>query len=72
MHMNMKRIVQGLELAVLMSAGVASAQTDTTTATPAVGDTGSGGNATANIILLGTSAIVAIGGTAYLARKHAR
>ena len=50
MHMNMKRIVQGLALAVLMS----------------------GGNATANIILLGTSAIVAIGGTAYLARKHAR
>lgn len=67
--MSTKNIARALALGILLTAGVVSAQTDATS-TPGVGNTGAGGNSAANMILLGTSAVVAIGGTAYLARKQ--
>ncbi|MDB5237904.1 MAG: hypothetical protein JWM46_174 [Candidatus Kaiserbacteria bacterium] len=69
--MKVKNIAPIVALAMLLSAGVASAQTTAST-TPGVGNTGAGGDSAANMLLLGTSALVAIGGTAYLARKQVK
>jgi hypothetical protein len=46
-----------------------SATTDTTGTTPAAPNTGAGGDAAANLAMLGASALVAAGGAVYLARS---
>ena len=67
-----KKIVSSAALAVLLSAGAVAAQststaTDTTVGTP---NTGAGGMSTANLMLLGGSAAVAVVGAVLLARKR--
>ncbi len=52
-----------------MVAGIASAQTSTTT--PGIPNTGLGGDMLANVLLLVASAAIALGGLAYLSRKWA-
>ena len=46
-----------------------TAATGTTGTTPGVPNTGAGGDAAGNLAILGASALVAIGGAAYLARQ---
>jgi hypothetical protein len=53
-------------------AGIASAQTTTGSSTPGVPNTGAGGDMLTNILLLATSAAVALIGLAYLGRKWAQ
>lgn len=80
----MKKIISGLALsAVLLGAPLAFAQTTTgsttytttgsasTTAstTPGVPNTGAGGDAAQNLLLLGISAAVALAGIAYLSAR---
>lgn len=72
-----KLIVSLITLSFLVSAGVAFAQTPTTTdtgavtpvttATPGTPNTGAGGDASVNLLMLAVSGIVLIGGVAYLA-----
>lgn len=67
-----KNVLATGALAVLLIAGPAFAQTASTTddTTPGTPNTGSGGNATANMVLLTGSALVAVGGVAALARRR--
>lgn len=62
----MKKLIGATALAFLLSAGVASAQSTTTPGTP---DTGQGGDAVTQLMLLGAAAVVAVGGAAYLTRS---
>jgi len=63
--------------ALLFGAPVAFAQTTTTTgttdttvtSTPGAPNTGAGGDATANVLLLGISGLVVVAGGAYFARR---
>lgn len=50
-------------------AGIASAQTTTSSTTPGVPNTGAGGDLFTNLLLLATAAAVALIGLAYLSRK---
>ncbi len=74
--MTAKKFVTTAALTVMLLAGSAAAQTGTTSTstlddvTPGTPNTGSGGNAVANIILLTGSAAIALGGAAYLARRR--
>jgi hypothetical protein len=52
-------------------AGIASAQTTTSTTTPGVPNTGLGGDVMSNVFLLAASAAIALIGLAYLSRKWA-
>ncbi len=52
-------------------AGIASAQTTTSSTTPGVPNTGLGGDMLANIFLLATSAAIALIGLAYLSNRWA-
>lgn len=54
---------------LLLSASSVGAQTTTATTTPGTPNTGAGGNG-ANMLLLGTSALVALAGAGYLARRY--
>lgn len=69
-----KRVLATGALAALLIAGPAFAQTASTTddTTPGTPNTGSGGNAAANMVLLTGSALVAIGGVTMLARRRAQ
>jgi len=80
-----KHIIIALAAIVLMTTGaVASAQTSTTTigatttgsvTTPGVPNTGMGGDATTNWLILATSGIVVLAGIGYIAtrpRKESR
>lgn len=78
--MTVGKIISSAALATILlagGAGIAMAQTTTTTGTTGttgtvgVPNTGAGGDAAVNILLLGTSALIAIGGGSYLARKLA-
>jgi hypothetical protein len=55
-----------------LAAGIASAQTTTSSTTPGVPNTGGGGDLMANIFLLATSAAIALIGLAYLSRRWAK
>lgn len=69
-----KKIIHAAALTVLFLAGSAAAQTSSsspaTTASPGTPNTGSGGNAAVNILVLTGSAAVALSGLAYLARRR--
>lgn len=69
-HMSLRNMVSAAALAVLLSAGAASAQTTTSTTTPGTPNTGVGGSATTNAIVLGSTAAIALLGAAYIARKR--
>ncbi len=59
-----------LFFAALLTAGtVANAQTTIATTTPTVPSTGQGGNMLVNILILGSSALIAVAGVTYLIRK---
>ncbi len=53
-------------ISVLTLGGAVAASAQTGTTTPGTPDTGVGGNATSSMILLGTSALAALGAGAYL------
>lgn len=58
-------------LTMLLAAGSAAAQTTTTaTDTPGTPNTGSGGNAAMNVVLLTGSAALALGGVYALTRRR--
>lgn len=61
----LKKIVNGAAAATLLAAGFASAQTTTSTTTPGVPNTGAG-DVALNAVILGISAMIAIGGALYL------
>jgi|GEM_PF-2134407 len=68
-----------LGLLLLGAAGMVSAQTPTTTpttpppaATPGVPNTGAGGGAGANMLILGASALVSLAGAGYLIASKRR
>lgn len=77
------KLAAGLALTtLLLSGGVAYAQTSTgttdsgvqtadsgTTSVPGAPNTGTGGDATTTALLIGVAALVALGGIAYLARN---
>lgn len=65
--MSLKKFLGGTTAAFLFSAGLAAAQTSTTTV--GVPDTGVGGDIL-NLVLLAVSAAVAIGAAFYLARQR--
>lgn len=70
--MSAKKIINTAALTILLLAGSAAAQSTTTPTdtVPGTPNTGSGGNAPANIILLTGSAAVALGGIATLLRRR--
>jgi hypothetical protein len=73
--MTAKKIITTGALAMLLIAGPAFAQTSTSSTTddlttPGTPNTGSGGNAAANVLLLTGSAAVALGGLAMLSRRR--
>jgi LPXTG-motif cell wall-anchored protein len=64
----LKKLVNGAAAATLFAAGIASAQTTTattSTTTPGVPNTGAGDIAL-NAVILGISAMIAVGGALYL------
>jgi LPXTG-motif cell wall-anchored protein len=63
----LKKLVNGAAAATLLAAGFASAQTTATTSTttPGVPNTGAG-DIILNAMILGVSAMIAIGGALYL------
>lgn len=61
----LKKFVNGAAAASLFVAGIASAQTTTSTTTPGVPNTGAGDIAL-NAVILGISAMIAVGGALYL------
>jgi len=61
----LKKIVNGAAAATLLAAGFASAQTTTATTTPGVPNTGAG-DIVLNAMILGVSAMIAVGGALYL------
>jgi len=70
--MNYKKVLGALTiLGALATGGTALAQTTTTSTTSSPGspNTGAGGTAAENLALLGGSALVAVAGAAYLARR---
>lgn len=72
-----KRIAGGaMGLAVgtllALAAPLTFAQTTTPTTTPTAPSTGAGGNATANVVVLGVSALALLAGGVYLARTRAK
>lgn len=68
--MRSAKIISALALvAALSSAGVVAAQTTTATTTPGTPETGVGGDVAGNLALLGSSALVALAGAAYISRK---
>ena len=72
-HMNTLKKTATISAATLMAwlvAGIASAQTTTSSTTPGIPNTG-GGDVLTNILLLATSAAIALIGLAYLSRKWA-
>lgn len=66
--MSTKKFLGAAALAFLMTSGIASAQATTSTTTPGTPNTGVGGSATINLILLGSTAAIALAGFAYLSR----
>jgi len=60
----LKKIVNGAAAATLLAAGIASAQTTSTT-TPGVPNTGAG-DIVLNAMILGVSAMIAVIGAVYL------
>lgn len=75
MRLNTKLIVSAAAAPLLLLAGTALAQTTTDTGTlgtttPAVPNTGAGGDLAANLTLLGTTGLAALAGGTYLARKR--
>jgi hypothetical protein len=70
------KFISAATLALLLTAGTVAAQTttysSTSSSTPGTPNTGSGGDVAMNIMLLGTSAIIAVGGALYLARRNAQ
>jgi LPXTG-motif cell wall-anchored protein len=68
--MSTKKFLGTATLALLLMAGGASAQTSTTsTSTVGTPNTGAG-NAAANLVVLGSSAAIALAGLAYLSRRN--
>lgn len=67
--MKARNIINTVALTMLLFAGSAAAQTSTPTTTPGTPNTGSGGNAAGNVLMLTASAAVALGGVALLARR---
>lgn len=69
----MTRLQKSLGSAAVISAltfgGAIAAAAQTSTTTPGTPDTGAGGNATSSMLLLGTSALAALGAGAYLLRR---
>lgn len=72
--MSAKKILSAAAVAFLLSAGAASAQTSTTstssTSTVGTPNTGAGGTAAANLIILGSTAAIALAGLTYLSRRN--
>lgn len=70
---NIGKTLGGAVLIALLSVGVAGAQTTTTsggTTTVGTPNTGMGGDTAMNVLILGSSALVAVAGAAYLRRKN--
>jgi hypothetical protein len=68
-HMKARNIINTIALTVLLLAGSAAAQTTSPTTTPGTPNTGSGGTALANVLMLTASAAVALGGVALPSRR---
>lgn len=67
--MSSKKIIGSAALALLLMAGPVSAQTSTTsTTTVGTPNTGAGG-AAANLIILGSTAAIALAGLTYISRR---
>ncbi len=64
-----KALGSAAAISVLTFGGAVAATAQTSTTTPGTPDTGVGGNPTATILLLGTSALAAFGAGAYLLRR---
>lgn len=70
--MSTKKLLGGAIAAFLLMTGVAGAQTTTSTTsttTPGVPSTGIGDTAAANLIILGSTAAIALAGLAYLSSR---
>ena len=71
--MHLKKTIAALAVVgSLLTTGVAFAQTTTTTGsstTPGTPNTGAGGTATANWVVLGATGLVALAGIGYLATR---
>ncbi|MBI5644877.1 hypothetical protein HY970_02155 [Candidatus Kaiserbacteria bacterium] len=68
--MTVHKLIGATALLVALTAGVASAQTSSSsTSTVGTPNTGAGGGSVANVIVLTGSALVALAGLAYLARR---
>gem|GEM_PF-6409660 len=68
--MTARKLVGAAAAMVLMAASAVSAQTSTTsTSTPGVPETGSGGAATVNVLMLAATGLAAAMGVAVLARR---
>ncbi len=69
--MSAKKFLSAAALAFLLTAGTANAQTSTSsTTTVGTPNTGAGGNAAANLIILGSTAAIALAGLTYLSRRN--
>lgn len=61
----LQKFANGAAVATLFAAGIASAQTTTSTTTPGIPNTGAG-DIVLNAVILGISAMIAVGGALYL------
>lgn len=68
--MVLRRTVSMGALALLLAAGAPAYGQTTTTTTPGTPNTGMGGEAAVNVLLLGSSALLAIAGAGYLMRRR--
>lgn len=70
--MSAKKVIGTAAVAFLLFAGPAAAQTTgtTSTSTPGTPNTGAGGSAAANLIILGSTAAIALAGLTYLSRRN--
>lgn len=68
--MSAKKIINTVALTMLLLGGPAAAQTTTPNEIPGTPNTGSGGSAPTNILLLTGSAAVTLGGIAMLMRRR--
>lgn len=71
--MSAKKVIGTAAVAFLLLAGPAAAQTTTgttSTSTPGTPNTGAGGSAAANLIILGSTAAIALAGLTYLSRRN--
>jgi hypothetical protein len=70
--MRFAKLIPMVALVLLLGAGAAHAQTTTGSTTPTTPNTGAGGNASENALMLTGTGVVALLGGAYLLRSRTR